>query len=191
MKLLKLCITNHTQQFCSWSIGESALVRTPQCDIGAMASTWPNAMHTWPGDHREHAINLSKYLKDALQSIEGAEEQPSPFPQIQTLVYNIPILQPCLSSFGRTLTTPHVIAEIGCSPTLFCFAPEISCLSYFHFEKGALLCMPIRDTILPQSRLNRSTVLEILTSHSLRPSSELDFRHYRTNRRTKRSSQVL
>jgi hypothetical protein len=42
-----------------------------------MTTQWPKET-TWPNDPREHATQLSKYLRDALISVENAKHQPVP-----------------------------------------------------------------------------------------------------------------
>jgi hypothetical protein len=60
-------------------------VRIAQCDIGDMATTWPQVT-AWPNDLREHATHLSKYLRDALLCIETAKDQPVPTPLVKTII---------------------------------------------------------------------------------------------------------
>jgi hypothetical protein len=85
-------------------------VRTAQCDIGVMASTWPKAT-TWPSDLREHATYLSKYLRDALLCIESVKEQPIPTPLVKTMITAISVMlskietAPDYSTVMQALTT--------------------------------------------------------------------------------------
>ena len=42
-----------------------------------MATSWPQEA-VWPTDLREHATYLSRYLRDALQSIDREKDRPVP-----------------------------------------------------------------------------------------------------------------
>jgi len=52
-------------------------IALPGAIIGEMATQWPKEA-AWPAEAREHATNLSKYLRDALLSVESAKNQPVP-----------------------------------------------------------------------------------------------------------------
>jgi hypothetical protein len=60
-------------------------VRIAQCDIGTMATPWPQVA-AWPNDIREHATYLSDYPRKALVCIDSAEEQPVPKPLVKTMI---------------------------------------------------------------------------------------------------------
>ncbi len=66
-------------------------MRIAQCDIGVMASMWPQVT-AWPNDLREHATHLSKYLSEALRCIESAKEQPVPTHLVKTLIAAISVV---------------------------------------------------------------------------------------------------
>lgn len=42
-----------------------------------MATPWPSEV-AWPAEHREHATKLTKYLRDALASMDSSPDQPIP-----------------------------------------------------------------------------------------------------------------
>jgi hypothetical protein len=80
-------------------------VRIAQCDIGIMASTWPKAT-AWPSDLREHAIYLSKYLRDALLCIKSAKEQPIPTPLVKTMIAAMSVM-----ALQHRHAGPHNVSE--------------------------------------------------------------------------------
>jgi len=61
------------------------LVCTAQCDIGSMATPWPQVA-AWPNDPREQAAYLSDYLRKALLCIDSAGDQPVPKPLVKTMI---------------------------------------------------------------------------------------------------------
>ena len=52
-------------------------IALPGAIIGKMVTQWPKEA-TWPAEAREYTTYLSKYLRDALLSVESAKNQPVP-----------------------------------------------------------------------------------------------------------------
>jgi hypothetical protein len=85
-------------------------VRIAQCDIGTMATPWPQVA-AWPNDLREHAAYLSDYLRKALVCIDSAGDQSVPKPLVKTMIAAISVLitkfqnTPDLSAVVQAITT--------------------------------------------------------------------------------------
>jgi hypothetical protein len=78
-------------------------VRIPQCDIGIMATPWPQVA-AWPNDTCEHATYLSDYLRKALACIDSAEDQPVPTSLVKTMIAAMSVL------IAKFQNTPDVSA---------------------------------------------------------------------------------
>jgi hypothetical protein len=78
-------------------------VRIAQCDIGIMATPWPQVT-AWPTDLREHATYLSDYLRKALVCIDSAENEPVPTPVVKTMIAATSVL------ITKLLNTPDMSA---------------------------------------------------------------------------------
>ncbi|KAH7370783.1 hypothetical protein BKA65DRAFT_385646 [Rhexocercosporidium sp. MPI-PUGE-AT-0058] len=75
-----------------------------------MATTWPQVA-AWPNDPREHAANLSDYLRKVLVCIGSAGNQLVPKPLVKTIIAAMSVLifkfqnTPDLSAVVQAITT--------------------------------------------------------------------------------------
>jgi DNA repair ATPase RecN len=84
-------------------------VRIAQCDIGTMATPWPQVA-AWPNDIREHATYLSDYLRKALACIDSTENQPVPTSLIRTMIAAMSVL---IAKFQNTPNMSAVMQALA------------------------------------------------------------------------------
>lgn len=87
-----------------------------------MATSWPLEV-AWPAEHREHATQLTKYLRDALASMDSSSDRPVPPKQVKFVIHGMISLLakirnvPDLSTIHDSLKSMQTEARLASTET--------------------------------------------------------------------------